>query len=354
LIESLSTDIELQHHVFTRPSGEKVLRQIRSKEFRDLEQASVLDIVVNSHRNIDVSQSRLQRSVTMVARSERDGIAHDIALRDAERELDRDQIALRKTNLQSKAKQDRTLDVLRACSGDSLDDNPVAWWAWWDQKNDEIRVGAKSYETSYDEDRRNTLYSRDLRYTEGLPSVSTSEAPRATPGPTTPRGRMTRRRYPLECLVRGTMIQTELGLRAIETIRTGDLVLAQDIESGTLALKPVLNSTLRPPAKTLRFTTNAGTVQTTLGHYWWVDGSGWLRSKELEVGMPLHLAKGTAKIESIEEATEEVETFNLVVADYHTYFVGPERILSNDATELRPTMQAKPGSTELVKSFVSK
>jgi hypothetical protein len=150
------------------------------------------------------------------------------------------------------------------------------------------------------------------------------------------------------------MIQTETGLRAIETIRAGDLVLAQDVESGALALKPVLNTTLRPPAKTLRFTTKAGTIQATLGHYWWVDGSGWLRSKELAVGMPLHLAKGTAEIEAIEEATEEVETFNLVVADYHTYFVGPERVLSNDATELRPTMKAIPGAPELVKVFVSK
>jgi hypothetical protein len=277
----------------------------------------------------------------MLARAEKDGIAQRIALRDAERELYRNQEAVGTTNLQDKVKQDRVLDVLRGCSGESLDRNPVAWWVWWDQKNEETRIGSKSYATSYQEDRRNTLYPSDVRYAGTMPSIA-----RSTP-PAPPAGRC-------ECLIRGTMIQTETGLRAVETIRTGDLVLAQDIESGTLALKPVLNTTLRPPTKTLRFTTKAGPIQATLGHYWWVDGCGWLRSKELAVGMPLHLAKGTAKIEAIEEVSEEVETFNLVVADYHTYFVGPEHILSNDATELRPTMKASPGAPELVKVFVSK
>ncbi len=339
LIESLSTDIELRHRVFTRPSGEKVIRQVQMKETRDLEQVSVLDIVVQGDRTVDLSRQRALgrnrgvRSMNMVARAEKNGAAQLIASRDAEREIDRNKVATNELNLQNKVKRDRILDVLRGCSGESLDSNLAAWWVWWDQKNEEVRTGDKGYAVSYAEDRRNTIYTIEVKYADALPRIASSRC---------------------ECLIRGTLIQTEYGLRAIETIRTGDLVLAQDVERGTLALKPVLNTTLRPPAKTLRFTTKAGSIQTTLGHYWWVEGCGWLRSKELEVGMPLHVAKGTMAIESIVEVNEEVETFNLVVADYHTYFVGPERILSNDATELRPTLQAIPGSPVLVKSLVSK
>ena len=41
--------------------------------------------------------------------------------------------------------------------------------------------------------------------------------------------------------------------------------------------------------------------------------------------------------------TKEVETYNLVVPDSHTYFVGSERLLSWDATDLQPTFQLVPG-----------
>jgi intein/homing endonuclease len=122
------------------------------------------------------------------------------------------------------------------------------------------------------------------------------------------------------------------------------MLLSQNIESGALEFKPVLKTTLRPPSKTLQFTTTSGnSIEATLGHFWWIAGKGWVRTKELEVGMPMHHAKGTSKIVSIEETPKEVETYNLVVADSHTYFVGTERLLSWDATEVQPTLQLVPG-----------
>jgi hypothetical protein len=40
---------------------------------------------------------------------------------------------------------------------------------------------------------------------------------------------------------------------------------------------------------------------------------------------------------------EAIETFNLVIDDDHTYFVGQSRVLAWDATELIPTFQRVPG-----------
>ena len=41
-----------------------------------------------------------------------------------------------------------------------------------------------------------------------------------------------------ECFAAGTLVVTQQGMRAIETIRVGDVVLSQNVESGELALAP--------------------------------------------------------------------------------------------------------------------
>ncbi len=212
LVESLSTEIQTLRRVFVRPSGEQIVRQIQMKQFRDLEQFAVLDIVVNDNQSIGVSRprnvtttrpsGRQTGQLNLVASGEKNGVAQQVAMRDAAREVERTQHETQKNNVKDELRQNRVLDVLRALSGEELGSAPEGWW---------------------------------------------------------------------------------------------------------------------------------------------VAGRGWMRSKELEVGMQLHHATGTSRIESIEDGTEEVETYNLVVADYQTYFVGPERILSNDATELRPTLQVVPG-----------
>ena len=42
------------------------------------------------------------------------------------------------------------------------------------------------------------------------------------------------------------------GRRPIEGIKVGDCVLAQDVESGELAYKPVLGVTIRPAPPTMK------------------------------------------------------------------------------------------------------
>ena len=51
---------------------------------------------------------------------------------------------------------------------------------------------------------------------------------------------------------------------------------------------------------------------------------------------------GTTPIDSVGPAGEGL-AYNLVVADFHTYFVGGARILSHDNTIRRPTSAIVPG-----------
>lgn len=327
LLESLSGDLLLRHQVFTRPNGEKVLRIVKSRELQDVEQVSIVDNVVQANTRMvitdQLSQANALRTNARISIVDLNVGENAVASQALQRDIQRQSEQMRsETNEKNRAKvrdETRIYDVLQAVSGENVERNAVAWWDWWDRYNEAMDYGAenKRYDVRYDQDRRNTVYAVQFSQMVAFRTC--------------------------ECLVAGTQVQTECGPKPVESIRTGDLVLSQDVETGELALKPVLQTTKRPPAKTMRFATAGGEIQATLGHYWWVAGQGWLRTKELEVGMMLHHATGASKIQSIEPVAEPVETFNLIVADNHTYFVGPERLLSNDATDLRPTLQVVPG-----------
>jgi hypothetical protein len=50
----------------------------------------------------------------------------------------------------------------------------------------------------------------------------------------------------------------------------------------------------------------------------------------------------TVLIEAVEPGNHE-QTYNLVVADFHTYFAGADRALSHDNTIRQPTDRVVPG-----------
>jgi len=145
-----------------------------------------------------------------------------------------------------------------------------------------------------------------------------------------------------ECLVAGTPIWTASGMRPVEKIKVGDLVLSQDAETGELALKPVLRTTIRPRGQTVKFAAGQESFETSGGHVFWVSGDGWRKASELRSGMVLHTCGGPARVTSIEQG-RVTETYNLVVADFSTYFVGQQKILSHDFTMRQPSRAAVPG-----------
>ena len=146
-----------------------------------------------------------------------------------------------------------------------------------------------------------------------------------------------------DCLAAGTPVWTASGLVAIEKIRVGDLVLAQAPDSGELAYKPVLKTTLRPRGPLVKVRVAGGEVfETSGGHLFWVAGEGWVKSRQLKAGQELHAAQGAVGLSQVETG-RTLETHNLVVADFHTYFVGRSRVLCHDNTIKRATHAVIPG-----------
>ncbi|GDY06858.1 hypothetical protein LBMAG52_03440 [Planctomycetia bacterium] len=128
----------------------------------------------------------------------------------------------------------------------------------------------------------------------------------------------------------------------MERIASGDRVLAKNIETGELAYKVVLHTTVRESSPITKLVIDDETIQATEGHHFWVSGRGWTKTRELAAEQPLHTAIGAVRVASTEPA-ESAPTYNLVVADFDTYFVGKSGILSHDVLPPKPTNKLVPG-----------
>jgi hypothetical protein len=99
---------------------------------------------------------------------------------------------------------------------------------------------------------------------------------------------------------------------------------------------------VRPAAPILAIGLGSETIRLTRGHPLWVAGENWQMAKFLRPGDRLHSIAGPAPITSIEDAPAEA-TYNLVVADWHNYFVGDRRVLVHDNAPQQPTVMRLPG-----------
>jgi hypothetical protein len=204
----------------------------------------------------------------------------------------------------------RTFEVLEATTGEKLPRSAATWWEWWQDYNEVYREPKPT--CTYQAGRVDPYY---------VPWVT-----------------ITRH----SCFPAGTPVRTETGLVSIEQIQVGDRVLAQDPETGELAYKVVLQTTERPPSELLKIKLGDTTITTTKGHPFWVNKLGWRMAKHLEGGQQLHGIRGGHRIDRSEPAGTDT-AYNLVVADFSTYFVGESGILAHDNTYRKPTTALTPG-----------
>jgi hypothetical protein len=128
----------------------------------------------------------------------------------------------------------------------------------------------------------------------------------------------------------------------IETIEPGDLVLSQDVNSGEIKYAAVMRTTLRPPIELYRISFAQEELRATSGHPFWVAGHGWRMVKEMKDGATLHGISRSSRIRTL-KPDGQGEAYNLVVADFNTYFVGEGGVLSHDVTPRAPTQSIVPG-----------
>ena len=194
-------------------------------------------------------------------------------------------------------------------------DAPNMWWDWWQDHS-----GLSAVPTS-------------AKPVVGVVKEENQVNLPPPPRPTT------------SCLVAGTPIRTERGLVAVDRIQPGDRVLSKNIETGELDYKVVLHTTVREAFPITKFVVGDETIQATAGHHFWVSGRGWTKTRELAADHPIHTAIGAVRVASTVSA-EPAPTYNLVVADFHTYFVGKSGILSHDVLPPKPTNKLVPGLSD--------
>jgi RHS repeat-associated protein len=143
------------------------------------------------------------------------------------------------------------------------------------------------------------------------------------------------------CFEAGTLVATPDGDRAIESLRVGDFVLAKNEVTGEVAAKPV-TELVRPAPKPLfavALRDAKGTLQTldaTADHAWKVLGKGWVETRALSSGDKIDTASGAPLVvASVKPTGRTVPTYNLEVADWHTFLVGKDRAVAHNTCPIR-------------------
>ena len=135
------------------------------------------------------------------------------------------------------------------------------------------------------------------------------------------------------CFAAGTPVETDAGPRPIETLRSGDRVLSRNEETGETAYQPITEILVNDQHSLweLQIVDSTGAIEThrvTYNHPYWVVGVGWVGVANLKSGMQLETADGTgANVVSLVDTKRVERTYNLEVANFHTYFAGEDRIL---------------------------
>lgn len=120
-------------------------------------------------------------------------------------------------------------------------------------------------------------------------------------------------------------------------------MLSLNPENGELAYRPVVRRTVRPRTVITDLQVNGERIGATLAHSLWVTGRGWVGASEgLECRRLAARVWAFHSISSTAEAQVDL-SFNLELADFHTFFVGESKILVHDSATIDDTRHKVPG-----------
>jgi hypothetical protein len=309
LLAGLAAPVRTQAVLFAAPTGEVFYRHVFFREGQEQNALGTSDI--NYRPSLlfgDTAEERRNAQRMLLAARVNDAVttAHS-------REM-----AVARQNALIGDANGRISGLLAKATGANARATAEEWWSWWDDYEESYLVGPKPVYFAYGCD-EGSHYPDPYQYMPRLPQVKR-----------------------VSCFVAGTQVWTETGPKPIEQIQVGDRVFAQDVQTGELALKPVLRTTERPPAEILDVLIGGQTLRCTGGHPFWVTGRGWLKARWLEPGQAVHTVEGATPVDKVVPSGKEA-TYNLEVADFNDYFVGEAKLLTHDVTSRRPTSAVLPG-----------
>ncbi|HEX3595680.1 MAG TPA: polymorphic toxin-type HINT domain-containing protein, partial [Polyangiaceae bacterium] len=139
------------------------------------------------------------------------------------------------------------------------------------------------------------------------------------------------------CFAAGTLVATPNGLRPIDTLHPGDLVLSRDQATHKTQTSPVTRLFITPDKEVLELTFAhrdgaTETITATPGHPFWLDGAGWTEARNLALGAAVQTAEGgLATLSATLSREERTTVYNLEVEGTHTYFVGETKAWVHNA-----------------------
>jgi hypothetical protein len=306
LLASISTPVESRLGIFETLDGRLIYRHLFFREGLDSRQLAVLDQVFRTSTG-----ARVNDPDALTAR------AGEVA------------VATAQAKLQVEEMNDRIFKLLSSVSGLNLPAKPEVWWSWWNDVTETAMSEEKPIYRNYVA--REFVVAKKPENRFGSIGKKKEYVPPPPPPPPRPAPHH-------DCLVAGTKILTLTGPQAVETIQAGDLVLSKNYETGELAYKPILRPTTRPAAPLIAIKLANETITASGGHLFWTAEHGWQRARQLQPGTSLKLLSGTAEIQAVSEADPE-QTYNLIVADFHTYFVGASKVINHDNTLRQPGVE---------------
>lgn len=225
---------------------------------------------------------------------------------------------------------DRATQVLRGVTGEDRGEDPKSWTGWW------VDQLGYAYKSPQEQPVPTFVENVPLAY---LPPGVNTPALNQQAGPsnttTTVSSTFSPGGVSHNCFKAGTPVRTLAGPQAIETIKVGDQVLTQDVQSGALSYQPVLAVFHNRPGATLRIELDHESIVATTIHRFWKAGQGWVMARDLKPGDPLRTLDGTMQVRAVE--SDQVQpVFNLQVASGASFFVGTAGTLAHDNSLVDP------------------
>ncbi|MFN3193501.1 MAG: polymorphic toxin-type HINT domain-containing protein [Aureliella sp.] len=315
-------------------------RQAFAQEDATSQRLVVLDTVYDRYR-VQIVEAEAENFAPTADGRRLNSFVEASVVQSAQIESRSRQAAVHRQNMRTLVQNAQIADFLSSVAGEEIPANAQAIWQWWADENEmmieksrEFRRAAITQSVPHYE-----TYRAMGNGANGAPEfrVATPEEMARGVG-----GMQFRPGRGADCLVAGTPVMTHRGLRPIESIATGDLVLTKSIQTGDLQWQPVISPTVRPPEPIFEIATVEGKLQSTGGHMHWVSGKGWTRARNIELGDVLHGAKGPTIVCKKRQLPAET-THNLRVSENANFFVGDELVLTHDVTERTPSRALVPG-----------